>query len=126
MSQSSAQFLRSCLANGTVRLTEKKLCSDNTVVELNQCVLNKPARLCSVVRWKRSAMRRSTVVVFLMAGVLILAVSAVYLSYSAEISRMRARTESGGRIADTSIGRMEYAERGAGVALLSIHGAGGG
>lgn len=71
-------------------------------------------------------MRRSTVVVFLMAGVLILAVAAVYLSYSAEISRMRARTESGGRIADTSIGRMEYAERGAGVALLSIHGAGGG
>jgi len=71
-------------------------------------------------------MRKSTAILILVAGVLVLAVAATYLSYSVEIGRTRAHTESGGRIADTSIGRMEYAERGAGVALLSIHGAGGG
>lgn len=71
-------------------------------------------------------MRKLTTIIILVVGVLAIAVFAVYLSYSAEISRMRARTESSGRVAETNIGRMEYAEKGAGVALLSIHGAGGG
>ena len=65
-------------------------------------------------------------ITILAAGVLVAASVAVYLSYSVEIARSRARTENGGRTAETSVGRVEYAEKGAGVPLLSIHGAGGG
>jgi 2-hydroxy-6-oxonona-2,4-dienedioate hydrolase len=50
----------------------------------------------------------------------------VFLSYSDEIDRASAVASSGGRIANTTAGLIEYAENGAGMPLLSIHGAGGG
>jgi 2-hydroxy-6-oxonona-2,4-dienedioate hydrolase len=61
--------------------------------------------------------------------VLIVAVAAagfISLSYRGEIAKARAVARSGGQILDTMAGRIEYAERGAGIPLLSIHGAGGG
>jgi len=95
-------------------------------VELRQCVLEQNRSKCVTTSWKRLAMRRLTTILTFAAGALVVAISSVYLSYSAEIGRSRARTESGGRTADTSVGRVEYAEKGVGVPLLSIHGAGGG
>jgi 2-hydroxy-6-oxonona-2,4-dienedioate hydrolase len=50
----------------------------------------------------------------------------VLLAYDDDISRTRAAVTSGGRMANTAAGPIEYAERGMGVPLLSIHGAGGG
>jgi len=50
----------------------------------------------------------------------------VFLSYNDEVSRARAAASSGGRIANMAAGPIEYAERGVGTPLLSIHGAGGG
>ena len=51
---------------------------------------------------------------------------AVFLSYENEISRARDAASRGSLVADTEVGQTEYAERGAGFPLLSIHGAGGG
>lgn len=50
----------------------------------------------------------------------------VFLSYNDEVSRARAAVSSASRIANTTAGPIEYAEKGAGMPLLSIHGAGGG
>lgn len=50
----------------------------------------------------------------------------VFLSYSNDIDRARSAVANGGRIANTAAGPLEYAERGDGIPLLSIHGAGGG
>ncbi|TWI16520.1 alpha/beta hydrolase [Mesorhizobium tianshanense] len=50
----------------------------------------------------------------------------VFLSYNNEISRARAAVESGAKVAKTAAGPIEYADRGDGIPLLSIHGAGGG
>lgn len=50
----------------------------------------------------------------------------VFLSYSNDIDRARSAVASGARIANTAAGPIEYAERGDGIPLLSIHGAGGG
>ncbi|MDE3775613.1 alpha/beta hydrolase [Sinorhizobium meliloti] len=50
----------------------------------------------------------------------------VFLSYSNDIDRARSAVANGGRIANTAAGPIEYAERGDGIPLLSIHGAGGG
>ncbi len=41
-------------------------------------------------------------------------------------SAARAAVDGGARIADTTFGPIEYADRGDGLPLLSIHGAGGG
>lgn len=49
-----------------------------------------------------------------------------FLSYKSEISRAREAVRRGGLVADTDAGPIEYAEHGAGMPLLSIHGAGGG
>src|SRR5512135_2380014 len=85
-------------------------------------------RECAVSSKPSDAVSMSSLaaITILAAGVLVAASVAVYLSYSVEIARSRARTENGGRTAETSVGRVEYAEKGAGVPLLSIHGAGGG
>jgi 2-hydroxy-6-oxonona-2,4-dienedioate hydrolase len=48
----------------------------------------------------------------------------VFLSYSNDIDRARSAVGNGGRIANTAAGPLEYAERGDGILLLSIHGAG--
>jgi pimeloyl-ACP methyl ester carboxylesterase len=49
----------------------------------------------------------------------------VFLAYDSDVSRARTAA-SGGRIANTAVGPVEYAEQGSGLPLLSIHGAGGG
>ncbi|WP_324765296.1 alpha/beta hydrolase (plasmid) [Sinorhizobium meliloti] len=54
------------------------------------------------------------------------AVGMVFLSYSNDIDRARSAVANGARIANTAAGPIEYAERGDGIPLLSIHGAGGG
>jgi len=59
--------------------------------------------------------------------VAVIAASAlIFLSYNHELSRARTKAWRGGRIANTTAGPIEYAEKGAGIPLLSIHGAGGG
>jgi 2-hydroxy-6-oxonona-2,4-dienedioate hydrolase len=50
----------------------------------------------------------------------------IFLSYQKEITRARAAAESGGRVVNTGMGPIEYAETGSGVVILLIHGAGGG
>jgi 2-hydroxy-6-oxonona-2,4-dienedioate hydrolase len=50
----------------------------------------------------------------------------IFLSYQNEITRARAAADGGGRVINTSVGPIEYAETGSGMVLLSIHGAGGG
>lgn len=49
-----------------------------------------------------------------------------FSSYKAEIGRARADVNRGARIAATAVGPIQYAEKGSGIPLLSIHGAGGG
>jgi pimeloyl-ACP methyl ester carboxylesterase len=50
----------------------------------------------------------------------------VFLSYDAELRRARDEARRGSVIAATAAGPIEYGRRGAGIPLLSIHGAGGG
>ncbi|EHK78948.1 putative hydrolase protein [Sinorhizobium meliloti CCNWSX0020] len=50
----------------------------------------------------------------------------VFLFYSNDIDQARSAVANGARIANTAAGPIEYAERGDGIPLLSIHGAGGG
>jgi 2-hydroxy-6-oxonona-2,4-dienedioate hydrolase len=67
------------------------------------------------------------IVLLLIAVVAAVAVSAlIFLSYGAELSQARDAANRNGRIANTSVGPIEYAEKGVGIPLLSIHGAGGG
>ena len=56
----------------------------------------------------------------LMAGVL------VHFGYSQDIGRAHTAVTKGARIVQTTKGPIQYGERGAGIPLLSIHGAGGG
>ena len=53
-------------------------------------------------------------------------VGLVFFRYSEELGRARDAAIRGSRIAKTVSGPIEYAEKGAGVPVLSIHGAGGG
>lgn len=53
-------------------------------------------------------------------------VGVVYLLYQSELGRARGAACRGSLVANTDAGPIEYAEKGAGSALLSIHGAGGG
>jgi pimeloyl-ACP methyl ester carboxylesterase len=48
------------------------------------------------------------------------------LLYKNELGRARVAARRGSLVADTGSGPIEYAEKGAGIPLLSIHGAGGG
>lgn len=50
----------------------------------------------------------------------------IALAYRRDLALARDRATCGGRIVNTSAGPIEYGDEGAGVALLSIHGAGGG
>lgn len=50
----------------------------------------------------------------------------VFRSYQAELRQARDAARRNGRMANTGVGPIEYAETGAGIPLLSIHGAGGG
>ncbi|MEY9626406.1 alpha/beta fold hydrolase [Sinorhizobium fredii] len=71
-----------------------------------------------------AAMRRIgwglSVIAAVIAGGLVL------LFYSNEIGRARSAVDKGWQIANTVAGPIEYAEKGDGIPLLSIHGAGGG
>lgn len=69
----------------------------------------------------------STSPLLLVAAVaVIVGIALVIFSYCREIGRARRIASSGGRIASTTAGPIEYAEQGVGIPLLSIHGAGGG
>lgn len=65
---------------------------------------------------------------FLLATVLALmgASAFVFAQYKADLGRARDIASRGSLIANTPMGPIEYAEKGRGFALLSIHGAGGG
>jgi len=68
-----------------------------------------------------------TVTLLLSAVAAVGAASAlIFLAYNHELDRARTHATRGARIADTTAGPIEYAEKGAGIPLLSIHGAGGG
>lgn len=64
--------------------------------------------------------------ILVVAGLLVLALGAVFLAYSIEIGRAREAVARGGQFANTALGPIEYAEKGEGAPLLAIHGAGGG
>ncbi len=70
----------------------------------------------------------SRMVLLLVVGVVTVVAAGgfVFLAYSDEIGRAHVAVRDGGRIASTTAGPIEFAEKGAGIALLSIHGAGGG
>jgi 2-hydroxy-6-oxonona-2,4-dienedioate hydrolase len=54
------------------------------------------------------------------------AISLVLLVYKIELNRARSTASRGSLIANIDVGPIEYAEKGTGISLLSIHGAGGG
>ncbi len=54
------------------------------------------------------------------------AAGAIFLFYANELGRAREAAKKGSLVIETSAGPIEYAERGSGILLLSIHGAGGG
>jgi len=62
----------------------------------------------------------------LTASVLIGAAALVFLPFRKELRRAHDSACRGGTVVDTVAGPIEYAEKGAGIPLLSIHGAGGG
>jgi pimeloyl-ACP methyl ester carboxylesterase len=71
-------------------------------------------------------MSRTRVFLLSASAIVVAASTAIYGLYSTELARARVAVESGSQIATTALGVTEYAEKGAGVPLLSIHGAGGG
>ncbi|MFO1183432.1 MAG: alpha/beta hydrolase [Bauldia sp.] len=71
-------------------------------------------------------MPRRRVVLAAIAVALVAAAGAVAWSYNTDLARARAALGEGALIAETAAGRIEYADRGSGPPLLSIHGAGGG
>jgi len=60
------------------------------------------------------------------AGMLAAASAWIGAGYRRDIARARARASTGSRVIATSCGEIEFAEMGAGPAILVIHGAGGG
>jgi pimeloyl-ACP methyl ester carboxylesterase len=68
-------------------------------------------------------MRRFLLIVLLAAAVIS---CGIYAPFHHDLERARAAVRDGGLSIETDAGRIEYAERGDGPALLSIHGAGGG
>jgi 2-hydroxy-6-oxonona-2,4-dienedioate hydrolase len=71
-------------------------------------------------------MRRSGRVLLVMVVAAIGTAGLVFLHYYNELDHARAAAGSGGAIVSTLAGPIEYAERGTGLPLVSIHGAGGG
>lgn len=71
-------------------------------------------------------MTRSRMVLLMVLGAIIIALSAVTYLYQRDIRQARERVTSGSLIAQTSCGPIEYAEVGTGAPLLVVHGAGGG
>lgn len=67
-----------------------------------------------------------TILLLIAVVAAVVAGALVFRFYDAELRRARDAASRGGRMANTGAGPIEYAEKGAGVPLLSIHGAGGG
>lgn len=59
-------------------------------------------------------------------GAILAASAFVLCCYRSEMSRARTASKTGAKLATTPAGLIEYAEKGTGIPLLSIHGAGGG
>jgi pimeloyl-ACP methyl ester carboxylesterase len=72
------------------------------------------------------AMSLGATLLFLLLTAAAAAGGVALLACRHEIGRARAELEAGGQVANTSAGPIEYAEKGTGAPLLSIHGAGGG
>lgn len=67
----------------------------------------------------------SSIAIF--ALIVVLPASAIaFHTYRSEMSRARHEAQTSARLAVTTAGAIEYADRGAGIPLLSIHGSGGG
>ena len=71
-------------------------------------------------------MTRSHMVLLMVLGAIVIALSVVTYLYQRDIRQARERVASGSLIVQTSCGPIEYAEAGAGAPLLVVHGAGGG
>jgi 2-hydroxy-6-oxonona-2,4-dienedioate hydrolase len=73
------------------------------------------------------AMPRAAIVTIAAVSIFaVAAAAAVWLLYRADLGRARAAIGAGARIAETAAGPIEYADAGASIPVLSIHGAGGG
>jgi pimeloyl-ACP methyl ester carboxylesterase len=64
--------------------------------------------------------------ILLTSGAVLVAIAVIVLVFERDLSRARDAIQQGSVIANTEAGPIEYAEKGAGIAVLSIHGAGGG
>lgn len=71
-------------------------------------------------------MRRGRSILLVTGGVVIAAAMFVGIAYKRDIGAARDAVSRGSILIDTAAGPIEYAERGSGYPLLSIHGAGGG
>ena len=74
----------------------------------------------------RSRHGRLVLLAAIALGFAAIAAVAVGSAYSHDIHAARERVASGGRVVQTRCGAIEYAELGAGPAVLVVHGAGGG
>jgi 2-hydroxy-6-oxonona-2,4-dienedioate hydrolase len=73
-----------------------------------------------------AAMSRLRVIFLVASAAVFAAGSLVFSYYIDEISDARSNAGNGGRMVNTTAGPIEYASKGAGTPLISIHGAGGG
>lgn len=71
-------------------------------------------------------MRRLAAIMLVVLAALTVASVPVFLAQYDSVTLARQDADRGGRIANTKAGPIEYTERGAGIPVLSIHGAGGG
>lgn len=69
-------------------------------------------------RWPRILL--GIIAIVAVAGV------AVFIAYANDLATIEARVAAGSAVADTPLGKIEYAEAGEGTPLLVLHGAGGG
>jgi hypothetical protein len=63
------------------------------------------------IRARIAAMSRLKVFLLVASAAVVAAGSLVFLSYTSEIDRARAMASSGGRMANTTAGQIEYAEK---------------
>jgi hypothetical protein len=71
-------------------------------------------------------MSATGLVLFTISVLVVGAAGVALLLYTNEIDRAREVARRGSLVAHTDVGLIEYADKGAGIPLLSIHGAGGG
>jgi 2-hydroxy-6-oxonona-2,4-dienedioate hydrolase len=71
-------------------------------------------------------MRRTSNLFGILSIALMIVGGFISLSYQNDITIARSVADTGGRIVNTTMGPIEYAETGSGAVILSIHGAGGG